>query len=714
MRYFLSAVSICLAAFFSSPVQASSSHTDAELFSEVRSIQPGTPFWVALRLKMDQRWHTYWRNPGDSGIPTELRWKLPEGFTAGPLLWPYPVRVDLPPLAVYAYEGEVLFLTQITPPATLAPGQSQALRAQAYWLECEVNCIPGDASLELELPVRPETPETNPVHAEDFARARSRMPLTSSEWQVTAQGSAKQILFRLKPPAGDFNKISGVSFFPYDEKLIQHPAAQRFRETPEAYELLVERSSLQPGVPGRIEGILVSREGWRGANSEKALEIDLPVDAAEGKGWSDLFRPGTTLGLALLLAFAGGLILNLMPCVFPVLSLKILHFVEQARQHRTHIFLQGVNFTAGVLVSFWVLAGALIFFRSAGHEIGWGFQLQSPPVVISLVLLFFIFALNLFGVFEVGLSVSGAAGKASRKTGKLSVFLNGVLATTVATPCTAPFMGAALGFAVTRPAAEAMLVFTSVGAGMSAPYLLLSAFPQLLKSLPKPGPWMVKLKKILAIFLLLTAMWLAWVLNIQSGQKALIGLLSGLFFLSSACWIYGAKIQRSQANPFWRWAAILLFCFGAAVSFTGLLGGGQRIHTGEGFASGLRWENFSEARLSALRREGKPALVDFTAAWCLTCQVNERVALGAEKVKERLKSEEVVLLKADWTSRDAEITRALAGYGRNSVPLYVLYGRGQGEPVFLPEILTPSGVLDILDKVFPKKDSNEKSDTSSL
>ncbi len=703
MKIFLSLVSLCLTAFFSSPVQAAASHTEAELIAEVRSIQPGTPFWTAVRLKMDDRWHTYWRNPGDSGIPTEVRWKLPEGFTAGPLVWPYPQKVDLPPLSVYAYEGEVLLLTRITPSQALVPGQNQTLQAQVYWLECEVNCIPGDALLTLELPVRVETPETDASRVESFARARAHVPLASSEWQVTAEGSEKQILFHLKPPGGNAYKISEVSFFPYDEKLIQHSVPQRFRESSGGYEILIERSSLQQGIPERLQGILVSKEGWRGQASEKALEVDLPLEKAEGEDWGNFPQAGTTFRIALLFAFAGGLILNLMPCVFPVLSLKILHFVEQARAHRTHIFLQGVIFTAGVLVSFWMLAGTLIFLRSAGLEIGWGFQLQSPPFVISLALLFFIFALNLFGVFEAGLSVSGAAGKSSRQSGKMAVFLNGVLATAVATPCTAPFMGAALGFAITRPAWEALCVFTSLGLGMASPYLFLSAFPQFLKALPKPGPWMVKLKKWMGIFLLMTAAWLAWVLSVQSGPPALLGLSAGFLFLGAACWIYGAKIQRPGAKPFWRWAAILTLSLGVGMSYAGLLGKRQAVQAEETFSSGLKWERFSEARLSSLLEEGHPVLIDFTAAWCLTCQVNERTALGAGKVKDRLMSEKIILMKADWTSRDAAITRALAGYGRSSVPLYVLYGRGSTDPVFLPEILTPSGVLGVLDKVFPKK-----------
>lgn len=701
MRTGLFLLSLLLTLPFSANAEiARSEHTEVELVSETLSIQPGVPFWAAVRMKMDERWHTYWRNPGDSGIPTEIRWQLPEGYSAGPTEWPAPEKIDLAPLAVYAYEGEIFLLTRITPPVDLAAGSAQTLKAQVFWLECEVNCIPGDAALSLELPVRAETPEPDLRWVEAFARTRFELPLTSSEWTVSAEAAEKQIRIFMAPPGGA-SPLQEVSFFPYDEKLIQHPAPQRFRAAPGGYELIVERSTLRKGSIESLQGILVSKSGWRGQGSEKSLEINVSPTLVEAR-WADGEAGSMTAVWAALLAFAGGLLLNLMPCVFPVISLKILHFVESARESRGRMLLQGGVFALGVLVSFWFLAGALLLLRSAGQEIGWGFQLQTPGVVAALAGLFFVLALNLFGFFEVGLSLTAAGAASSRHSGLTGVFLNGVLATVVATPCTAPFMGSALGYAVTRSPAEALMIFTALGAGMAAPYVLLSAFPQWIQKLPRPGAWMEQLKKLFGFFILATALWLAWVLDLQAGRFALKGLGAGWVLLFAAVFFYGRLQRRAQkkSRP-----AICLILFlgisGAALPFFFL--NSERLVSSQEEQNGgsSRWQKFSEAKLNELRAAGRPVLVDFTAAWCLTCQVNERVVLDSSRVRERLEALDIALLKADWTSRDPEITRALAGYGRSSVPFYVLYGKDKDkEPVYLPEILTSSIVLEALEKLF--------------
>jgi len=674
----------------------SSEHTEVELVSETLSIQPGVPFWAALRMKMDERWHTYWRNPGDSGIPTEIRWQLPEGFSAGETQWPAPKKVDLPPLAVYAYEDEVFLLAKITPPAGLIPGPQQTLKAQAFWLECEVNCIPGDASLSLELPVSAETPEPDLRWVEAFARARSELPLSSSDWSVKAEANETQIRIFISQAEASL-PLKNVSFFPYDEKLIHHPAPQYFSAVPGGYELIVERSKLRKGAVDSLRGILVSKEGWRGSGSEKSLEINVPAPLVETR-WAGGEAGSMTAVFAVLLAFAGGLLLNLMPCVFPVISLKILHFVETARESRGRMLMQGGAFTLGVLVSFWILAGALLILRSAGQEIGWGFQLQNPGVVAALACLFFVLALNLFGFFEVGLSLTSAGSGVSRHSGLSGVFFNGVLATVVATPCTAPFMGSALGYAVTRSAAEALVIFTALGAGMAAPYLLLCAFPQWIRKLPKPGKWMDQLKKIFGVFILATALWLLWVLDLQAGRSALKGLAAGWVLLFTAGFFYG-RLQRQadRKNLPALFLILMLGAGGAAMPFF-FLNSSNTVSREGSYGSG--WEKFSEVRLSELREAGRPVFVDFTAAWCLTCQVNERVVLDSSRVRERFEALGVTLLKADWTSRDPEITRALAGHGRSSVPFYVLYGTEKGaKPVYLPEILTAPVVLEALEKL---------------
>lgn len=677
--------------------------TQVEWLSETESIQPGKPFWTALRMKMDEGWHTYWRNPGDSGIATEIRWDMPEGFKAGEIQWPAPKRIDLEPLAVYAYEGEILLLVQITPPENLVPDETLTLKARVYWLECEVNCIPGDALLSLTLPVRPENPKADPRWAQPFQLARSQLPLIASEWRVSAETGRDY--FRLRITQADPKaRLGRVSFFPYSDKLIHHPARQTFRASDEGYELFVRRSNLSQGEVPALEGILVSEEGWRGPGSEKVLEVSVPAPSADDSAW----RPAEessfgALWGAFFFAFAGGLLLNLMPCVFPVISLKILHIVENARASRSRRLALGWTFTLGVLVSFWILAGALLFLRAAGQEVGWGFQLQNPAVVLALALLFFVLAINLFGFFEVGLFLTKSGAAVSGRGGFGGVFLNGVLATVVATPCTAPFMGSALGFAMTRSAPEALLVFTGLGLGMASPYLILSAFPQWVQKLPKPGAWMEQLKKILGFFLLVTAFWLAWVFQIQAGSKALAGLVLSAAILFAACFFYGRIQRRAAGSAFW---VLVLFFLGAACAALPL--SLQKNSEETSIMSEGGWEKFSQARLDALRSAGEPVFIDFTAAWCLTCQVNKKTALNLPEIRALFKKYGITLLKADWTSRDPEITRALAAFGRSSVPLYVLYPRGtDAQAVLLPEILTPSAVARALELNLGRKEVRE-------
>ena len=675
-----------------------SAHTEAELISEVTSVAPGSTFWVAVHLRMDPKWHTYWRNPGDSGLATHLDWDLPEGFQAGPVEWPYPERVDLPPLSVYAYEGEVLLLTRLQAPDTLVPGTTVPLRVRARWLACEVNCIPGEASLELTLPVMDQVPAPDPEKVKLFAAARAKLPLKTSGWEIQASGSEKDFQIEITHPEGFSYPLKSVSFFPYDDSLIDHAVAQKFRAAQKGYVLQVKRSRLEAPLPERLEGILVASEGWRGPGSEQALEISLPVGTA--LPGSEVPEPsGMSLWTALLSAFLGGLILNLMPCVFPVLSIKILNFVDQAQQKKTSPGLHGLAFTAGVLLSFWLLAGALLLLRAGGREIGWGFQLQSSAFLVFLAVLFFLLGLNLFGLFEIGTGLTGLGGLLAGRSGLGESFFGGILATVIATPCTAPFMGAALGYALTQPAGVSLVVFTSLGLGMAAPYQVLSLFPSLLRFIPRPGAWMITLKRVMGVLLLATVAWLAWILDLQRGRTAAAFLGAG-FVLTTA----GFLLFRRQGFRPAAWAILLA---GLLLPFAGLKAAPSSSLTlsrSVAPGQGLHWEVYSPERLEALRREGTPVFLDFTAAWCLTCHVNEKVALDSAKVRERFEALGIVPMKADWTSRDESITRALAMYGRSSIPLYVLYGpAAAAPPVLLPEVLTPEIVLNTVEKVF--KDS---------
>jgi len=680
-----------------------SAHTEAELVSETTVVLPGQPFWTALRLKMDKHWHTYWRNPGDSGLETSIDWDLPEGFKADAIQWPFPVRLDLPPLAVYAYEDEVYLLTKITPPENLPHAEAVEITANARWLACEVNCIPGQGTFSLKLS---SGAVDNAGTAETFAAARARLPLAETEWKITARASDDFILIEAVPPEDASYVHSKLEFFPFDGEIIAHAGKQKFSSSSAGAKLLVARSRLNTGQLTLIEGILVSKEGWRGEGSEKAVEIRLEPGVLESIPVFQDTPPGMqqSIGIALLFAFVGGMILNLMPCVFPVLSLKILGFVEHSRQGGGKAWHHGAAFAAGVILSFWILAGSLIFFRAAGEAVGWGYQLQSPVFVAALIVLFYLLALNLLGIYEIGVSLTGAGSRAKASKSLGGSFWGGVLATLIATPCTAPFMGTALGYALTRPPATAFAIFTALGLGMAFPYMLLSLFPGVARRLPRPGPWMDNLKKFLSLFLFATVGWLIWVFSLQTESNALPMLSAGLLLVMAGARVYGKKYQADSSAPGSRRflvIAAVLAVSGATISLlSAALNERTSMAVTEEDGSGLQWIPYSPEIIPRLREQGRPVFLDFTAAWCLTCHVNERVALNQKEVKKKFQEYNVALVKADWTSRDEAVTRALASFGRTSIPFYVLYPSGKGTDYqTLPEILTPGIVLEALEKI---------------
>lgn len=672
-------------------------HVEAELIAENTSYQPGQPFWVAVKLTMDPHWHTYWRNPGDSGLGTTVDWDLPEGFAAGPVVWPYPQRIPSGPLVSYGYENEVLLLTWITPPAQGAPAEL-TLHAKAAWLMCQESCIPGHAKLEMTLPARNETPAPDARWVEAFAHARARVPVADAGDSVQATLTEKEVVLTIRAHATSGAGGQPVLFFPHSEELIDHAAEQLLSDEEGSLVLRVPRSTLSKTQPDRITGVLVREDGWRADGTAPAWEFSVPV----GAGTSAMpvaANRSMSFGLALLFAFAGGLFLNLMPCVFPVISIKILGFVEQAGESRARLFSHGLVFALGVLVSFWVLAGTLLALRASGSEIGWGFQLQEPVVVLALACVFFVLGLSLFGVFEIGLSLTSAGAGAQATSGYAGSFFSGLLATVVATPCTAPLMGAALGYALALPAFSALLIFTALGLGMALPYLILSASPGLIRRIPRPGPWMESLKQFMGFLMMATVVWLIWVLSLQAGNGAVIALLGALVGLGMSAWIVGrwAALHRPTRT---RWVARMLALVLAALVIQPAL----RLARSDAAADrdftvvtegGVNWEPWSPERVTELRAAGRNVFVDFTAAWCLTCQVNKRVALHQREVESAFVEKNVVTLKADWTDRNETISRALGEFGRSGVPLYVLYGKG-AEPVLLPEVLTPGLVLDAL------------------
>ncbi|HSB61152.1 MAG TPA: protein-disulfide reductase DsbD domain-containing protein [Vicinamibacteria bacterium] len=709
-----------------------SAHVKASLLAETDAVHPGRPLLLGIRLEMQEGWHTYWKNPGDSGLPTRMTWRLPEGFSAGPIRWPAPERIASPPLMSYGYEDEVLLPVEIATPAALAVGEVE-LAGRVDWLECKEACRPGRAELSLRLPVRAGPPRPS-GSAAAFAAARARLPRPAGDWRIEAHANPRTLLLSFRAPGP---APAEAYFFAGGPQVVDHAAPQSLAAPArEGSRLAIPRDPNASKALERIEGVLVAGVGGRTVS----VEVDAPVTPrAEGSlpvgalappdsggrslGGQPLPARGPghgPLGLALTGAFLGGLLLNLMPCVLPVLSLKVLGFVRQAGEPG-RAWRHGLAFTLGVLVSFWALAGALLALRAGGAQAGWGFQLQSPPFVAFLAGLFFLLGLNLFGVFEVGASLSAAGNLARGASGLAASFWSGALATLVATPCTAPFMGSALGYALGQPVLTSLLVFTSLGLGMAAPYLVLSLRPGLLRFVPRPGPWMEAFRQLMGFLLMATVVALVWLFGEQVGPDGMAVLLAGMLTMALGAWVYG----RGTVPGAGRRRRFVALALGGSLVAAGLLlglrpasaangsgasapradpGGPDAVGTsvpsgGGGFAS----EPFSAERLAELRGQGRPVLIDFTAAWCLTCQVNERVALRDREVRRRLAAGGVALLEADWTRYDPAIGAALASYGRQSVPLYVLYGRQPGAPPrLLPEVITPAVVLRALDETLPE------------
>ena len=693
-----------------------SPHSEATLLSEVGSIAPGEPFTVALRLEMEEGWHSYWKNPGDSGEATSIDWALPAGFEAGAIHWPYPHRIPFGPMTSYGYSDEVVLPVTIRPPDTLTTGRTVTLGGQASWLICAEICLPAEE--EIQRTVSVASASALGPNAEAIAAARSKQPTTVDDWTVQAARSSGSYTLALTPPEGHRPDLEGAYFFPAEKEVLYHAAPQSLSEAGPTSLLALQQSSYDQSAADSLRGVLVAPEGtsWDPDGDVRALRVDVAVDstleevaslAAASTGGGG----GLSLPWALAFAFAGGLLLNLMPCVFPVISVKILGFADQAGEDDATIRRHGTLFGAGVLVSMWVLAGALLAVRAAGSQVGWGFQLQSPTFVALMALLFFGIGLNLLGIFEVGTRLMSLGGRLQTQTaddGSLGAFLTGVLATVVATPCTAPFMGAALGVALTLSTAGALLIFTALGAGMAAPYVGLSMAPRLLDRLPKPGPWMETLKQFFAFPMFATSIWLVWVFGQQAGNGGVAMLLFGLLLLGMAGWI----VHRWSAPSLSRTVTILtrgavtVMIVGAVAA--GVIGAGygtsaaastdgSSASTSEG-ASGA-WTAFSPEKVESLRAEGRPVFVDFTAAWCLTCQVNERTVLNTDAVQEAFEKRNVALVKADWTNRDPQITEALESHGRSGVPVYVLYPGDGSAPALLPEVLTQDIVMNALDEI---------------
>ena len=692
--------------FLFQPVSAlaTSEPVQAELIAEEQSIQPGRAFWVGVELKMEDGWDTYWMNPGDSGFPTQVNWQLPEGFTAGPLEWPYPETFINESLVAFGYTDTVLLLSKISPPKNLTTGQPVILKADVNWLACKNSCVPGNAHLSLSLPVSHALPKANEQSAPLFAQARQTLPqqLEAEEGNLTVQTKSDEIVMNFKPKPGSFGEIEQIQFIPQEDKIIDYTAPQPFQIKREGVTLNVKMANPENS-PESVKGVLLVSE--KGSTIKRAIQIDIPTDQVI----APVHHEGiSSVGIALIFAFLGGLILNVMPCVLPVIALKIFGFVKMAHHERSVILQQGAVFSLGVLISFWILSGALLILRAYGEGIGWGFQLQEPIFVAVLAAVLFLLALSLFGVFEFGTSMISLGNKTTSSTTSplKSSFMSGILATLVATPCTGPLLGPALGFAMTLPPIQALMIFTMMGLGMAFPYLLFSAFPNLIRFLPKPGHWMVTFKQFMGFLMMATVIWLVWVFGAQTDNMATFILLSAFLILAVACWIFGrwgTPTRRKRTRMLALFTAALIFCMGSGAMI--LTAKQYRDITSPPSGNGVRlisdqtWEMYAPERVEKLRAQGIPVFVDFTAKWCLICQAN-KVTLHSGDITKAFKEKGVVTMTADWTKKDSVITQELDKLGRTGVPVYALYpGDLSEKPHILPQTLTGKVVREYLNQL---------------
>ncbi len=683
-------------------------HVTVELVPQTQGVTPGGVVRVALRQDIQAGWHTYWKNSGDSGAPTEITWTLPAGWKAGDIVWAPPTRQPTGPLMNYGYHDQVLLPVAITAPNSAKPGETVTLKAHAALLVCADVCVPEDADLTLTLPVVAAAPPTDPTWGGKIAQALEAAPKAGLVTGATAK-DAKLIKLAVTGAALKGADMADAYFYPFASDVLDHAKPQLIERGPGGLTLTLAPS---PGkeadpVPAQLGGVLeVGGKAYEIAAAPGALPMEaagLGAPPVKARPATAVAGGGVGMGLigAIAFAFVGGLILNLMPCVFPILAMKATSLAGHGADHGAARS-QGLAFLVGVLATFLALAGLLIAVRAGGAAVGWGFQLQSPPVVAGLALLMLAVALNLSGLFEVGASLQGVGSQAAQRGGLAGAFFTGALAVVVAAPCTAPFMAPALGWALTQPAVAALAVFAGLGLGFAAPFTLAAFVPALLTRLPKPGGWMEGFRKLMAFPMYGTAAWLAWVLVIQSGSDALARLFAAAVVLALAAWLLGVaqrrQAQGARALTVGLTAAILLA--GAALTavwpnYAEPTGGGDAA-LAEG--SPIPYEAYSPEKLAEAQAAGKPVFINFTAAWCVTCQVNEKVAFSTKAASDAFAKTGAVYLKADWTRRDKTIADELARHGRAGVPLYLVYGAKGGEPAVLPQILTGDAVAKALEE----------------
>ncbi len=687
MRRFAAILACLFALALARPAAADSSadveHLHVQLVADRAVFLPGDMGGIGLYFKLENGWHVYWQNAGDSGEPPHIKWTLPKGITVGPMQFPPPTRLPLGPLMDFGYEKEVLFPMSASVDQT-ASRDTAVLHAKVDWLVCREVCIPGKADLDLNLLVsdQPVKDAIANSGADIYKRLAGNLPqplpaIAKAVFQVTATG------FRLAVETGQ--RESTAVFFPAEQSIIDNPTPQTPAPTAKGVVLELKKDPYLTANPEQLKGVIELASGRNYEIAAVAGTVAAPPPVALPFEFGSLMRISA-------LAFLGGLLLNLMPCVFPVLFLKGLALVQSGHKDRHKIRAHGFVYTLGILVSFWILVGALLGLRAAGSTLGWGFQFQSPVFLALMAGLLFFLGLSLAGQFEIGLTLTGAGSSLAAKQGHAGSFFTGVLAVVVATPCTAPFMGAAVGYALAQPAAVTFAVFTALALGLAAPYVALTLQPAWTRWLPKPGAWMEVLRQAVSVPIFATVIWLAWVLAGGYGATALAALLALFLLLAIAGWFLGRW-------PAKRWSTIVaLVLIVAAIAlavYERQLAAESAPSTSASTAS-AGWQPWSASEVQSAVASGRPVFVDFTAAWCLSCQVNERVALSKPEVMQAFAAHNVLLLKADWTREDPAITEFLTALGRSGVPVYALYAPSQSEPQLLPQVLTPGIVTDAL------------------
>ncbi|QSA96422.1 protein-disulfide reductase DsbD [Methylococcus sp. EFPC2] len=689
---------------YAATAEAATDQVRARLVASVDAVHPGAEILLGVNQRIIPHWHTYWKNPGDSGLATTIAWQLPAGAAAGEILWPVPSRFTVGPVTNYAYADEVTLLSPVTVPKDVAPGGVFPVNATVKWLVCEETCIPQTVELAISLPVvsgPSEAGQGSPLIRE----AQASLPV-ASPWPVSVTYGQDAVTLKIRGKELKPERIAEVGFFADQWGRISHGAPQERFFDDDGISL-----KLKPGedpAPGAVlSGVLVVTENSADGPVRRGFAVEAsPAGAAAATAHEG--EPELGLASALVLALLGGLVLNLMPCVFPVLSLKALHLLKQAEESRTRTRLHGLAYTAGVLLSFAALGGVLIFLKAGGSAVGWGFQFQSPLFVLATAYLMFVVGLSLSGLLELGGSAAGLGSSLAEKRGYSGSFFTGVLATVVAAPCTAPFMGAAIGYAVAQSPVVLLAVLLSLGFGLALPYLALSHWPLLQRHLPRPGAWMETVKQGLAFPMYATAAWLVWVLAQQAGSHVVAVALGGMVAIAFAAWTHQRTRWGSPAaRRFGSGVAAVAVFSALAVGYTGVTGPLADVSAPAEASAGKNWEPYSAARLQALRAEGRPVFLNFTAAWCISCLVNEKVALSDGAVSEAFRKGGVTYLKGDWTNRDPEITAKLQEFGRSGVPLYIHYPAGKDSaPVILPQILTPEIVLGAISPAAEVANSN--------